>query len=259
MISATGATKYLDKSKALIPWAVGLVGNHIKNKIESSTAKSFLKEEIFLLVDEAIAKPEEAKVKGGEAGTLIHDYAYDFAKAVIGKLPLPTLDHLDKENETHAKALNGISAFLDWYNGHKVKFFAMEQLVYYNSFLSGDTKKGEEVIEFFGIIDLFAEVDKENQVIDYKSSKGVYSDQRYQVSCYFKGWNANTDNKKKANSAHILNFNKETGDLIEKNIPAEEVEKDFKAFKGLLVVANREKELDAKYQASKKAQKNESN
>lgn len=255
MLSVTSCTKKLDKSDVLIKWAVGLVRTHITSTVEANKALTFSKDEVMLIVDEAVLKPEEGKVKGGQAGDIIHNFAHDFAKAKIAGTALPTIDHLDEKDEVQAKALNGINAFLDWYNSNKVEFIEMEKLTYYNSEIAGDEYviDGKKVvIEYFGILDLFARVNGVLEVVDYKTSKGVYSDQRYQVSAYFKAKNSNSDLKNQAKNTLILNFGKETGDLIEKRIPAEEVAKDFKAFIGLQMVASREKELDEEYRASKK-------
>lgn len=254
LLSATACTKYLDKSRALIPWAVGLVGAHIRTTFESRTGEHYSKDEIYLVLNEALLKPEEKKVKGGQAGDIIHDYAHDFAKAVIAKTALPKFDHLDEKDEVQGRALNGINAFLTWYNAaKKVEFMKMEEPVYYNSLLSGDTKEGEPVIEFSGILDLVAKVNGQIEVIDYKSSKGIYSDQRYQVSAYFKGYNPHVPKELRAKGTRILNFSKDTGDLIEKFMPIDEVEKDFRAFVGLQMVATREAELDKEYRDGLKA------
>lgn len=252
MLSPSAITEKLDKSRSLLPWAVGLVCSHITSTIEANKAVTFSKEEIFLLVNEARLKPEEKKVEGGSSGDLIHDYAHEFAKAVISKSKLPNLDHLDEKNEMHKKAINGINAFLDWYNSNKIEFIAMEDPIYYNSFYAGESKEGEPVIEFAGRRDLFAKVNGQLEVVDYKSSKGVYSSQRYQVAGYLKAHNTNADKKNQAKGYRILNFSKDTGELIEKYVPLEEAERDFSAFKGLHAVALREKELDAEYFASKK-------
>lgn len=252
MLSATACTKKLDKSDILIKWAVGLVGSHIRTHFGESKSEMFSKDEIYLVVDEAVTKPEEKKVKGGQAGEIIHQYAHDFAKAVLSKSSLPTFNHLDEKDEVQGKALNGINAFLTWYNNNHVVFMKMEDVVYYNSFLAGDSKAGEPVIEYVGIRDLFAKVNGQLEVIDYKTSKGIYSDQRYQGSCYWKAHNSNAGKGNKAVGVRILNFGKETGDLIEKFIPSNEVEKDFRAFVGLHMVASREKELDQEYRDSLK-------
>lgn len=252
MLSPSAITDKLDKSRQLIPWAVGSVCSHITSTIEESKAKSFTKEEIYLLVNEARTKPEEKKVEGGQAGDLIHDYAHQFAKAVLSKSPLPKFDHLDPKNEVHARAINGISAFLDFYNGNDVEFIEMEEVIYYNSYFAGDSKEGEPIVEFAGRKDLFAKVNGQLEVLDYKSSKGVYSSQRYQVSGYLKAHNSTNEKKLQAKGYRILNFSKDTGELIEKYVPLEEAEKDFKAFVGLHSVALREKELEAEYRANKK-------
>lgn len=252
MLSPSAVTKNLDKSRALIPWAIGLVCTHITSYFETKTSDKFSKDEIFQIVAEARLKPEEKKVEGGNSGDLIHEYAHNFATAVLEKKPLPTLDHLDPKDEMHKKAINGINAFLEFYNNNDVQFIAMEDPIYYNSYYAGDTKKGEPVIEFAGRRDLLAKVNKQLEVVDYKSSKGVYSDQRYQVSGYYKAHNSNADKKNQAKGYRILNFGKETGELIEKFVPAEEAELDFNAFKGLHAVALREKTLEAEYFANKK-------
>ena len=252
-LSVTAVTKNLDKSHALIPWAVKLVGTHITSFFEASVSNQFSKEEIFVVVAEAVLKPEEAKVKGGTSGDFIHDFAHDFAKSKRDGSTPPTIAHLDQKDETHMKALNGINAFLEWYNANEVEFLEMEKLVYYNSFLAGDSKEGEVVIEFIGILDLLARVNGVVGVWDYKSSKGIYSDQRYQNSAYWKAYNS--DNALKAEVGGILNFGKETGELIKGEYPTVEVTKDFDfGFKGLYLTTLREKELEAERTAAKKAE-----
>ena len=247
ILSCTGVTKHLDKSQALLPWAVGLVGTHVKSTFESRNGDTFSKEEIFLVVQEAILKPEEAKVAGGKTGDAIHDFAHEFALADINGTAYPEVPKLENmPDEERDKALNGINAFLDFYNNNDVQFLEMEKLVYYNSFLAGDTKEGEPVVEFLGILDLLARVNGKVGVYDYKTGKRVYTDQRYQLSGYRKAWNSNPDNASLfAEESGVLSFSKETGELVVVTVSNEESEKDFGAFRGLHAVALREKELEA--------------
>lgn len=247
ILSCTGVTKYLDKSQALLPWAVGLVGTHVTSSFEARSGDSFSKEEIFVVVREAVLKPEEAKVAGGKTGDLIHDFAHEFAKADIANKPFPKIPSMkDMPQEEADKALNGINAFLDFYNQNDVEFLKMETLVYYNSLLAGDTKEGEEVIEYLGIIDLLARVNGKVGVWDYKTGKRVYTDQRYQLSGYLKAWNSNPDNNDlMCEESGVLSFSKETGELTVCRVSNEESELDFKAFRGLHAVAVREKVLEA--------------
>lgn len=252
ILSATGVTKYLDKSQALLPWAVGLVGSHVTSTFEARTGESFSKEEIFVVVREAVLKPEEAKVAGGKTGDAIHDFAHEFAKADIAGKPFPKIPKMeDSTEEERQKALNGINAFLDFYNQNEVEFLEMEKLVYYNSLLAGDTKPDEEVIEYLGIIDLLARVNGKVGLWDYKTGKRVYTDQRYQLAGYVKAWNSQPEFVKCEESG-VLSFSKETGDLTVCRVSLEESEQDFKAFRGLHAVAMREKALEAEYRNSKK-------
>ncbi len=247
ILSVTRCTGNLDKSRALIPWAVKLVGTHITSAIELAKAANFSREEIIMLVAEAQLAPDRAKESGGNTGTLIHDYAHEFAQLKIaGSKKTPSIAHLDEKNEEHNKALNGISAFLDWYNGNHVVFKKMEALVYYNSKVAGFTAAGDTPTEFFGYVDLIAEVNGKMAVVDYKTSKGIYNEQRYQLAAYVVAAGMGIQ------SSHIVNFNKETGDLITKEIPYSETLKDYAAFLGLHAVALRERELDAEYKNSKK-------
>lgn len=250
MFSASAITKYLDKSGALLPWAIGLVGGHVR--LCAERAETFSRDEILLIVEEAVLKPEEGKTKGGKTGDIIHDFAHAFGKSKKFGTPTPKLPKLSDFEEGHIteedldRSLNGINAFLDWYNSHNVEFLEMEQTVYYNSLLAGDSNKDEPVVEYAGILDCIARIDGKIKVLDYKTGKRVYTDQRYQLAGYAKAWNSNPDNKGKfAVGFEVLNFSKDTGELNPVDISLEGMEKDFSAFRGLYFVACREKELEA--------------
>ena len=248
ILFATSITKNLDKSRALLPWAIGLVGTHITSTLESNgSERKYHRDEIVLLVQEAMMKPEEAKVKGGSTGDIIHNFAQDFAKHILDAKnnPMPSIDHLDENtDDEHRKAINGINAFMDWYNSRNVEFVAMEEVVYYNSLLSGDSKEGEPVIEFGGLMDLLAKVNGKLGVWDYKTGKAIYSDQRYQNAGYFKAYNANPKYGK-AVFGGILNFGKETGELVLGEYTLDEIYRDYEfGFKGLYLATVREKELE---------------
>lgn len=259
MFSPSAIVKYLDKSGALLPWAVGLVGAHIRGVIETAKADNFHRDEVLLFVAEAILKPDEAKTKGGKTGDIIHDFAHAFAKAKKFGTKVPALPKLKDfeegqiSEEDLERSLNGINAFLDWYNAHNVEFLEMEHTVYYNSLLAGDTNPDEQVLEYAGILDCVARIDGKIKVLDYKTGKRVYTDQRYQLSAYCKAWNSNPDNKAKfAVGSEVLNFSKDTGELCPVDISLADTEKDFKAFAGLHAVACREKELEAERRSNTK-------
>lgn len=254
LLSVTRATKRLDKSAPLITWAVGLTCAHVRSFIELSKSSSFSKEEIFLMVDEASKKHQEVKESGGTVGGKIHEFAEAFAHSKISNQPVPILKNYSlPDAEENRKVMNGISAFLDWYNKNDVEFVNMESIVYYNSFFAGDTKEGEIVIEFWGIRDLFARVNGKMTVVDYKTGKAIYTDQRYQLAAYNQAHNSNIDNISKAEQGLILNFNKETGELVEGVFSLEEMALDFTfGFWGLYLTSIREEALEKERLAKKK-------
>ena len=256
IISVTRVIKRLDKSQPLIIWAVGLTCGYVRSKIELSKATSFTKEEIFSLVNEASTKYTEAKESGGTVGGKIHDFAEAFAKSKVENTIPPELKHFTlPDAEENRKVMNGINAFLDWYNEEDVEFLKMEDILYYNSFYAGDTKEGEIVVEFWGIRDLFARVNGVLTNVDYKTGKAIYTDQRYQLSAYNKSHNTNMpDNKgSEAQQGLILNFNKETGELVKGYFTPEEMELDFTfGFCGLYFTSAREEALEKERLAKKK-------
>jgi hypothetical protein len=243
LLSATRITSKLSKGDILLNWAIGLITGYTRNYIENSPTDKFLRQELLSVIDTAMRQPEEMKIKGGIAGSFIHTYAHAFALAKINGTELPTPDFSVLPEDVIPRAENGVSAFLDWFNNNDVEFLEMEKTVYYNSFFAGDTKEGEEIIEYIGILDLLAIVNGKLTVVDYKSSKGIYSEQRYQVGGYC--FARNSEVKDKA-IGMIVDFHKETGELLMEEIAADDASKNIKAFLGLYQVAKREKELGIK-------------
>jgi len=231
LISSTAATGIVDKSRVLIKWAVGLVTAHLRQSIDgiSELATS----ELHLIIDEAEKQPDLKRDQAAEAGTMVHNFAEQFALAKLGKAEMPKIP-TDLPNEMQEKVKNGINAFLDWYLSNNVTFHHTEKLVY--------SKKYEHV----GTLDVLVEINNLLYVTDYKTSKGLYSDQRYQVASYKSAFNEEMEHigGRKADKSLILNFSKETGELKVIEISDEEHKKDYEAFLCCLGLKKREKELN---------------
>lgn len=228
LISCTAVTGIIDKSRFLIPWAVNLAGAHLKQYIENASVNQFTAEELLPVIDEALKQHTVKKEEAASIGDLIHAWAESFAKAKLEDTEVP-----DVSEDLDERVLNGINAFLDWYNAHSVKFVCAEQMVY--SRLHG----------FVGKIDAVAEVDGLKMLIDYKSGKYIYNEHLYQVAGYRLAYE---EEHGKLDGAVILHFNKETGQLETKEIGWEDYEKDAATFLACLAVKQREKEL-TKYNA----------
>jgi hypothetical protein len=223
LISATAVTGIIDKSRFLIPWAVNLAGAHLKQYIETASAQQFTAEELLPVIDEALKQHTIRKEEAASIGDLIHAWAESFALVQLENGESPNIaDDLDD------RVINGINAFLDWYNAHDVKFICAEKLVYSSAH------------GFVGKIDAVAEVDGRKMLIDYKSGKAIYNDHLYQVAGYRLAYE---EEHGPLSGAVILHFNKETGGLETKEIASEEYEKDADTFLACYAVKKREKEL----------------
>jgi hypothetical protein len=223
LISATAVTGIIDKSRFLIPWAVGLAGTFLKQFIENSTTNQYTAEELLPVIDEALKQHTAKKEEAASIGDLVHAFAEAFAKSQIEGTPMPEIaDDLDE------RVINGINAFLDWVTTHEVKFIHSEKMVY------------SKAHGYVGITDAVAYFNGKLLLIDYKTGKAIYNEALYQVAGY-RG--AYEEENGLLEGAMILHFDKETGNLSMHEIDDEEHNKNFKTFLACLTVKQREKEL----------------
>ena len=125
---------------------------------------------------------------------------------------------------------------MKWMDESGIKISNPEEIVY-------SKKHG-----YWGIKDSDGKKGKNRFVLDYKTSKGIYSPMRYQVSAYLFG--SEEMNKYKYDGYWILRFDKETGNFEPLFVDRKEAKEDFEAFLGAFAVKRREKELNT-YDGSK--------
>lgn len=154
--SVTGAIGIIDKSRALVPWAVDLCGDFLFPHIGKELTED--------LIDQALEQHTIKKAAAANIGTEAHDWVEAFAKGQDPDMP---------ENPNVLKAVTG---FLQWVDENDVKFIEAEKLVY--------SKKHKYV----GLLDATATFGKGRKkfLIDYKVSNGLYPGVAYQTSAYLK-------------------------------------------------------------------------
>ena len=113
----------------------------------------------------------EKKKASANVGTVVHYYAQHHAKisSIEDAEGFEDLDEPDQE-----KARNGADAFDKWYEDLGCEFVQSEFLIY--------SKKQR----FVGRVDELIKTKNGLELIDYKTSKGVYTTQVYQVTSYLK-------------------------------------------------------------------------
>lgn len=219
LISVTACTGVIDKSRPLMIWAERLAANDLLEKLNSG--KKLTEEDIL----SATGLYKVRKKEAADIGTLIHNFAELWVKhqlKIVKEKP---------EMPEDEKVLNGAMAFLKWVDEHKVKFIAAEKLVY--------SKKHNYVGLCDTIFTMGSEKHKILHVGDYKSSKAIYNEYRYQVAAYQEA--DAEESGATYGTKWLMRFDKETGEF-EAHEYAEH-QQDFKVFLACLTIKKREKEL----------------
>ena len=212
----------------MIAWAINLAGAYIRQYLENAKVNQFTSEELSPVIEEALRQHQVKKEEAASIGSQTHEYAEKFGMSILNGQDLPEIDP-----DSDEKVKNGIDAFLQWFNAHNVKFKATERMLY------------SEENGYVGLTDAIAIVDGKNTLIDYKTSKGIYSEYRYQIAAYCAAYEEETGDK--LDQALIAHFNKDTGEFDTLVLTREDIEKDFKVFLACLEVKKREKELSKYY------------
>ena len=223
LISATAATGVIDKSRFLIPWAVNTDFSYFRQYLENANAEKFSREEILMALEEAQKQHEIRKQEAASVGSLVHKFAEDFSQAKINNQEMPEISE-----DLCEQAINGISAFLDWYNGHNINFLDCEKLLY--------SRKND----FAGLTDAVVDIDGRKILLDYKTGKGIYSEHYYQVAGYRLAYE---EENGKLDGAMILHFDKETGNFNIKEISNKDHKINCPVFLACLAIKKREKEM----------------
>jgi hypothetical protein len=206
-MSVTKVTGTIDKSNFLIPWAIRLMGQYLKELKQVITHTE---------IDLATKEWRKAKEEAADVGTLAHDWIEQHIKGLNPEMP------------THPSVMNCVSAYLKWEGDQKIKWLHNEKIVY--------SKKHDYV----GKLDAICKIKGKTYLIDYKSSKGLYPEFYLQTAGYQLAYEE--ENGKSIDGRILLHLGKEDGAFEAREIG--EYEKDKKAFVGLLVTKKRLIELE---------------
>jgi hypothetical protein len=223
IISVTRATGVIDKSRPLIYWAVGLTKGYLMEnlKILIDDTKG---DKISALIEEAVKQHSIKKQEAGDIGTQVHNWVEMFIKAKSKK----DYPEIPKEPQI----FNGVTAFLKWVDEYEVKFVSSEKIIYSKKY------------KYAGIMDAEAIIKRKLCVIDFKTSKGIYPEMRFQVSAY-QGASEEERGKEYSGNKWLARFDKETGEFEAHEFA--EQDKDYKAFLSALELKRRLMELEVTY------------
>ena len=210
LLSVTAATGVIDKSGALMGWAVKMMGLYLLD--QKLKGNKIITED---LINEAKREYRRLKTEAADIGTEIHEWVSDW---ILKKNP---------EMPDNEKVVNGIMAFLKFQKEHKFKWVESERYIF--------SKKHK----YAGILDSIAKEGNKLILVDFKSSNGIYDSMRFQVSGYQIAWEEETGEK--IDERMILRFGKNDGEFEIRRLDNDA--KDKKAFLNCLNLKKRLKEL----------------
>jgi hypothetical protein len=205
----TGILDMLDKSNALIPWALNLMESSINTKIDIKLQEqpNFCNTEQFrAIVADAKKNYKEVSQEAKDIGSMTHDLIEHYIKSGKDKS-----DVILYPNEVQ----NAFIAFLEWETFSNVEWLESEKSIF-------NTEKG-----YAGTLDAICLIGGVKYVIDFKTSKGFYDTYPLQIAAY-----ANFDGSDIKNCG-VLRIDKLTG-LPEWKDYSKDIDRNYRAFCALL-------------------------
>jgi len=216
LIRVTKITGQLDKP-ALLYWAVNCYEQYMLQLMDERMAQGknpdYISTKLVYAMIEA-GKKNFRKVSQDalDVGSSVHDAIHLYLQT--GEEPGKNIDD---------RVLSAFVAFLDFMKEHKMETRGCEVTLY------GDG--------YAGTCDWYGLMDGERTIVDWKSSKGIYDEYKYQIAAYRRAFNMDKKRVKSLGGlitrSGILRLDKETG-LPEWEDTSDSHSKDEQAFLALL-------------------------
>lgn len=229
----------LDKSFALMAWQMRIAGEWLKDQFVSHDSRSITFQNAGLTLDDFVkamkASPRTTVKKAADIGKEAHKWFELYGrKRVAGQSHDQATTGWERsilDNSTIPEPLrfpvrSCVQSGLDWMAEHLVTPMILERKIF-------SKEDG-----YAGTLDWIGMVDGKFSLLDYKSSKGVYDQYRFQTASYKKAWEEETG--RKLEQRILLRLGKEEPEF-DAHIFDDEDEywEDFYAFRSCQVVFER--------------------
>lgn len=214
----------LDKSPQLIHWAVNCFEEKMVELMRDGV--NFSKDDVESMIAEGKTAHNQKKESACSVGTVVHKYAEEYSATKSTDMPEGYEDLDDEEKE---RADKGIKAFMSWVEEKKPEFLQSEFPIF--------SKKQR----FVGQSDELVQFEGGKYLLDYKTSKGVYSSHFYQASSYLKAYEE--EHGDKLDGAMIIHFNKENGEFKVVVLSRSDLIQGYVGFKALQTIYSVDKEV----------------
>jgi len=248
----TGYTGLLDKSKKLIPWATKVYTEKVLDLMGENSTVQYSYDEIVAMLNVGEVEHTAKKEAGASVGDYVHRFAEEYSKdkdakraydAVTKELGEPTEDG-------KAKIDVGVVGLVNWLKKEKVEIESAEDIVYSREY------------GYVGTYDAIVKHNGKRYLTDYKTSGGIYNEHYYQTAAYLHAYEEETGDTldgvlivaivKEDKEDKDGNIVKTAGQIIPEFREREDVEADFIGFTGLVLLKEREKQLQAAWRNNNK-------
>jgi hypothetical protein len=255
--SVSKISHIVDKSQALIPWAVKVTTNKLLSLIPKTITKSGTEAVVMTYSDfeEAVMKSKTAHKEklddAGLIGNVVHDWLERYAKLRIGG---NCTEEILSKFPYDPRAENGCKAALEWAERHNVRWIAAEQKIYSRQHRYPGTLDGKALTDSCNDKSCCPFEFKDHlSLIDYKTSNGLYVDFILQVAAYrYADWE---ENQTDYDDAWIIRLDKADGSFAAWYLDLDCLELGWKAFRSALMLTNDIQALEEYQTARKTAQK----
>jgi hypothetical protein len=217
-----------DKSKALVPWAVKLAIETFREYVKPGEALDEV--QIELIAGKMLSSRWDVSKRAAGIGTVAHDWLQIFIEDWMRFGAKPLLNF-----PINVQAANSVKAALKWMDAVEFTPVASEQMVYSREF------------GYIGTLDLGGvfKINGRKGICDWKTSKGLYSEYRFQISAYKHA--QEEESGERGYDRHLIRLGKEDGEFEHLALPNEEHEVDLKVFTSLIPVYHRLEQLNAEW------------
>ena len=222
--SVTQILKVLDKSGPLMGWATNCGAAYIKARLKPG--EFWLSQAEIDDIAEGVRSAHRKVSKiACDIGTEAHDWVASYIASEANGEDIPDFP----ENPL---VVNCCHAAQNWISKVGLRPIAVEEIVY------------SRAHKFIGTMDTaggLVEIEGKKAVIDWKSSKGLYVEMRFQLAAYKKAYEEMTGLTDL--ERYMVKLGKADGEFEVFHLPPEDYEADLAAFVGLIPAAKRLKEL----------------
>lgn len=236
--SVTSVIGCLDKSNALVPWAVKCMTARVKELV--GTAETVEREALLGILDAAQETWRQVKEQSADVGSLVHRVLEQELLHRAGQASKPALpvvaDPLLAPGLTPLmieQANDSISAGLRFFDEHHIEV------------IQAEAPRWSPTHGYIGTGDLIARVDGDLAVLDWKTGKRLYPTVFLQLAAYQKAYEEEFDNHTLTRRLAV-NIGRD-GTLSTEERNNDTLEADFSAFLGLLAAWRWNCENQGKY------------